>query len=554
MQRRALSATRAGARPGSLALRRGGGGRGGARGPSGFLLPLHPSTTSTCAAEAGSSSHCKPCSKRGGTAPATAPLRPGRNLLAPRLAASSSAAAAAKAAEEEEQRRRGDNGTNGNGTAEQHHHAAANNSSSPNPPSLAAAISAAAADGADVRAAQSRRELLEAATAAANAAAPPPPPARVPIRGLAHAVDIFYRFSRPHTMIGTFLSVISVSAMALPPAPAAGAPLGGILADFAAPGAGAAIAAALSAALCANVAIVGLNQLYDVEIDQVNKPYLPLASGELSLRQGWLIVGATAALSLALAAASGSPPLLATVGGSLLLGLVYSTELPFMRWKRSPVLAAACILAVRAVAVQLGFFLHVKHAVAVAAAAGAAAAAAPPVVAAAAASGGAPLVFAVSFMALFSVVIALFKDLPDVAGDKANGIATFSVRFGTPRVFACCVAILAAAYAGGALYGLDMARRALLLADGAAAASSSSFSFAGLGAAAAAASSLPPALAAKAALPGALVAAGHAVMGAALVRRSALEVDTSSPASLARHYMWVWKLFYAEYLLLPLLR
>lgn len=40
-------------------------------------------------------------------------------------------------------------------------------------------------------------------------------------------------------------------------------------------------------------------------------------------------------------------PLLLTLVGSLFLGIVYSTELPFMRWKRSPVLAAACILAVR---------------------------------------------------------------------------------------------------------------------------------------------------------------------------------------------------------------
>ena len=39
---------------------------------------------------------------------------------------------------------------------------------------------------------------------------------------------------------------------------------------------------------------------------------------------------------------------------------MYSTELPFMRWKRSPVLAAGCILVVRALAVQLGFFYHMQ--------------------------------------------------------------------------------------------------------------------------------------------------------------------------------------------------
>ena len=186
-----------------------------------------------------------------------------------------------------------------------------------------------------------------------------------------------------------------------------------------------ALAQALTSALLMNVCIVGLNQLYDVEIDKVNKPYLPLASGEMSMRQarpsccvveqssghpthhaaishtcvtldmlirctqyavagplhgvcerrgrrihrrrqpvlmelhidylkspaaspqGQWVVAVSGALALVLGALSHSPPLMATLAGSLALGIVYSTELPFLRWKRHPVLAAACILAVR---------------------------------------------------------------------------------------------------------------------------------------------------------------------------------------------------------------
>ncbi len=37
--------------------------------------------------------------------------------------------------------------------------------------------------------------------------------------------------------------------------------------------------------------ITGLNQLTDVEIDRINKPYLPLASGAYTLTTGYLIVG-----------------------------------------------------------------------------------------------------------------------------------------------------------------------------------------------------------------------------------------------------------------------
>ena len=88
-------------------------------------------------------------------------------------------------------------------------------------------------------------------------------------------------------------------------------------------------------------------QLSDIDIDRVNKPYLPLAAGDFSVGVGLAIVLATGAASLAIGAAAGSPPLLATLGGSLALGIVYSADLPFLRWKRSPVLAAACILAVR---------------------------------------------------------------------------------------------------------------------------------------------------------------------------------------------------------------
>ncbi len=59
--------------------------------------------------------------------------------------------------------------------------------------------------------------------------------------------------------------------------------------------ASAALLQALVPALLMNICIVGLNQLYDVEIDRVNKPYLPLASGELSEQQGRWIVGLTGA-------------------------------------------------------------------------------------------------------------------------------------------------------------------------------------------------------------------------------------------------------------------
>ena len=36
-----------------------------------------------------------------------------------------------------------------------------------------------------------------------------------------------------------------------------------------------------------NAFIVGINQIYDEDIDKVNKPFLPVASGEMSKRFAW---------------------------------------------------------------------------------------------------------------------------------------------------------------------------------------------------------------------------------------------------------------------------
>ena len=45
----------------------------------------------------------------------------------------------------------------------------------------------------------------------------------------------------------------------------------------------------------------------------------------------------------------------------------------------------------------------------------------------------------------------------------------------------------------------------------------------------------------------------HAALGAALFRR-ARATDLTSSSAITRCYMFIWKLFYAEYLLIPLLR
>ena len=92
-----------------------------------------------------------------------------------------------------------------------------------------------------------------------------------------------YKFTRPHTIRGTILASIAGTTRALVDTPGAiaNANWGTMLprAFF-----------GMAALLLGNVFIVGINQIYDKEIDELNKPFLPVASGEMSNRAAWISV------------------------------------------------------------------------------------------------------------------------------------------------------------------------------------------------------------------------------------------------------------------------
>jgi homogentisate phytyltransferase/homogentisate geranylgeranyltransferase len=107
-----------------------------------------------------------------------------------------------------------------------------------------------------------------------------------------------------------------------------------------------------------------------------------------------VIVIAFAFMSLGMGLMFGSTPLLWALFTSFVLGTAYSIDLPFFRWKRSALAAASCILCMRAVVVQIAFYLHIQSSVY----------RRPAILTK-------PLVFATAFMCFFAVVIALFKNL-----------------------------------------------------------------------------------------------------------------------------------------------
>jgi 4-hydroxybenzoate polyprenyltransferase len=102
---------------------------------------------------------------------------------------------------------------------------------------------------------------------------------------------LFLEFSRPFTLVAPALGFASGAATAVGAAPAEPWTLQVVL--F--PSIGLVMAAVL------NAASNGLNQIYDLEIDRVNKPRRPLPSGRLSIQDAWTFTLATYAVALVLA-------------------------------------------------------------------------------------------------------------------------------------------------------------------------------------------------------------------------------------------------------------
>lgn len=301
----------------------------------------------------------------------------------------------------------------------------------------------------------------------------------------------FWEFSRPHTIVGTSLSVLALYAIAQSNFILANSVL-------------LPISFAWLACICGNIYIVGLNQLEDVEIDKINKPYLPIASGEFSRKTGELIVTATGIVAVLTAVLQG-PFLLATVGISLAIGTAYS--LPPIRLKRFPFWAALCIFTVRGAIVNLGLFLHFNWVLGL---------------------GRAKSVFSgwdleslslaipaevsvlTVFVVVFTFAIAIFKDIPDMEGDRQYNINTFTIKMGKPAVFDLSRWVLTVCYVGITLAGMLTLPNVNL---------------------------------------GFLAVTHLAALG--LMWFWSMKVNLEDKMEIAQFYQLIWKLFFLEYIIFP---
>jgi homogentisate phytyltransferase / homogentisate geranylgeranyltransferase len=292
----------------------------------------------------------------------------------------------------------------------------------------------------------------------------------------------FWKFSRPHTIIGTSLSVLGLALMTWSLREGNGSypPFLVLL--------------TLLTCLCGNVYIVGLNQLEDVDIDRVNKPHLPLASGEFTRTTGRNIVIFTGLIALTLSAILGKF-LMLTVWLSLLIGTAYS--LPPIRLKRFPLWASLCIFSVRGAIVNLGLFLHFKSHL------GMVDRMSLPQIP--------PIIWVLTaFILVYTFAIAIFKDIPDSEGDRRYHISTFTLRLGAGAVFNLARWVMTVCFVGAMV-------AATRLTD---------------------------------ANPVFLVA----THGVALISMWVVswQVDLRDQAMIRQFYQFIWKLFFLEYLFFPM--
>ncbi|XP_024397419.1 probable homogentisate phytyltransferase 2, chloroplastic [Physcomitrium patens] len=312
--------------------------------------------------------------------------------------------------------------------------------------------------------------------AAASAASFAPLPQRIAL-----FYDAFWRFLRPHTIRGTFLGTSALVTRALLENPTL---INWALLPKALRG--------LLALLCGNGFIVGINQIFDSGIDKVNKPFLPIAAGDLSVPAAWALVGGLAALGVGLVATNFGPLITTLYTFGLFLGTIYSV--PPLRLKQYPVPAFMIIATVR------GFLLNFGVYYATRAALGLSYEWSPSVM------------FITIFVTLFATVIAITKDLPDIEGDKKFNISTFATNLGVRKISFLGAGLLLVNYIGAIV----------------------------------AAFYLPQAFKTK------IMVTGHAVLGLSLIYQTWL-LDTAkySKEAISNFYRFIWNLFYSEYALFP---
>jgi len=153
-----------------------------------------------------------------------------------------------------------------------------------------------------------------------------------------------------------------------------------------------------------------LNQIYDLEIDRVNKPKRPLPTGRVSIAEAWRFSVATYGLALALAwrvAPRGRHECFWLVAVAVVCTLLYSV--PPFRTKRLGIWANVTIAIPRGVLLKVAGWSSVKTIV------------------------GIEPWYIGAIFGLFLLGATTTKDFADMEGDRRGGCRTLPIQYGVRR-------------------------------------------------------------------------------------------------------------------------
>ncbi|RPJ55817.1 MAG: hypothetical protein EHM24_30955, partial [Acidobacteria bacterium] len=210
----------------------------------------------------------------------------------------------------------------------------------------------------------------------------------------------YLEFARPFTLFAPALGMASGGATAIGAAPRE--PWSWWLVIYP-------LLGALAAAIL-NAASNGLNQIYDLEIDAVNKPKRPLPSGRMTLREAWaftLVTFATALTLVWFVAPGGRRECFWLFVAATLITCLYSV--PPFRTKRLGIWANVTVAIPRGALLKVAGWSTVKTVY-----------------------GGEPW-FIGAIFGLFLLGATTTKDFADMEGDARGGCRTLPIQYGVRR-------------------------------------------------------------------------------------------------------------------------
>lgn len=212
--------------------------------------------------------------------------------------------------------------------------------------------------------------------------------------------SVYYEFARPFTLVAPALGFASGALTASGAAPPEVWRLGLLVPPL--------LGSVMAATL--NAASNGLNQIYDLEIDRVNKPGRPLPSGRLSIREAWIFTVAGFIVSFVLAwfVAPGSRHECFWLAFAATI-ITASYSMPPFRTKRLGIWANVTIAIPRGVLLKVAGWSSVKTIV------------------------GVEPWFIGGIFGLFLIGATTTKDFADMEGDRRDGCRTLPIQYGVRR-------------------------------------------------------------------------------------------------------------------------